>query len=189
MFLSWRKGSGQGDSAEVHGRVDPIPSRGSQVSLKGGMEGRRLQRLPGASWDFIQPARVSLKNVRRRGEVARSHLHFRKMSLATRESGLKGVGMEARRPIRRLSKYCSSKPICQTAEHRGISLVNTEGNCSCSGDQKNPAFSITIPFKCFITPPPPPFVSCNFYLSLAAVLFSCFFSLAFKHSLHTLFSI
>lgn len=35
--------------------------------------------------------------------------------------------MEARRLIRRLSKYCNSKPICQTAEYRSISLVKNEG--------------------------------------------------------------
>lgn len=33
-----------------------MPGRDGQNSSEGGMEGRMLQRLPGASWDFIQPA-------------------------------------------------------------------------------------------------------------------------------------
>lgn len=74
--------------------------------------------------------------------------------------------MEAGRPIRRLSKYCNSKPPRQTAEHGGISLVKTRRVAPAPEIKKvqvqpNGSFQTFYQFLKFCLFPPP-FVSAHF---------------------------
>lgn len=96
--LSWREKSGQGD---LHGRVDPMPAPCREAAK--------------VAWGHLglDPAlRGATEKCKAKQGSGKVTFACWKDVPGSRESGLEGVGVEAGRPIRRLSKYCNSKPIC-----------------------------------------------------------------------------
>lgn len=112
--VSWVGERGQGRRI-AHRGVDPRPAEVPGGSRQGGREGRKLQRLPGVSWDWGQPTGAPLKNAQQSGKWQGHICMLERCPWQQRVAWSRGGGRRAAgRPIKRLSKYCNSKPICHT---------------------------------------------------------------------------
>lgn len=105
------RGARAGRSVAGRGGIDPRPAE--VVGAPRREAGRReAAKVTWVSWTRPSPKGAPEKCTAKRGG-GRSHVHVGKMSLAA-ERGLERVGVEAGGPVRRLSKYCNSKPLCHT---------------------------------------------------------------------------